>query len=169
MKVIALTGHIPERLGLPDSVLNSDWVKIRNWIKDRLLEYIDKYGEIEVFSGMASGSDIAMAVVATLLKHDNYNIKLTCVCPCKGYGSKEKLYKFIRENADNVINIHESWVRGCDNDRDDYMAKNCDIMLAIYDGHKNSGVYKTIQRAQKYKKEVVCIPKNLLNENAYKE
>lgn len=168
MKVIALTGHRPERLGLPDSVINSAWLPIRDWIRNVLLDEIEKSKEIEVFSGMASGSDIAMAIVACHLKHQGYPIKLTCICPFKGYGRKDRFYKYIMENSDNVINIHESWARGCDNDRDEYMAKYCDVMLAIFDGHENGGVYSTIKKAEKYHKKILYCPKNLLNTNAYK-
>lgn len=168
MYTIALTGHRPERLGLPSSVISDEWYGIRSWIRNTILENIKEFGEVEVFSGMASGSDIAMAIIACHLKNEGYKVKLTCVCPFNGYGRKEQLYNYIMRHADKVVNIHNSWQRGCDNDRDDYMASHCDVMLAVFDGHKNGGVYSTIKKAERYKKKIVYCPKDLLDENAYK-
>lgn len=168
MKTIAMTGHRPERLGLPLDVRSNEWAPIRYWIHNTLKEFIDKYGEITVFTGMASGADIVMGYVATLMKQSGFPVKINCICPCTGYGRKDPVYTQIMERADEVINIHDAWVRGCDNDRDEYMAKNCDFMFAIFDGHQKGGVWSTLKKAYRYKKPVSFCPKENWPD-AYKE
>lgn len=156
--IIALTGHREKRLNLPTDVSLPEWNPIRDWIRT---EIITRHAT-EVFTGMASGSDMAIAYEVAKMKQEGYNIILTCVLPCKGYGTRTPNYQFVKESADNVIEIHNKWVKGCDDDRDDYMAKNCDLMLAIFDGNKCGGVWRTMNMAHDYKKDIICCPLNLL-------
>lgn len=37
---VALTGHRPQRLGLPDDELNIQWIKIGHWIFNQILNLI---------------------------------------------------------------------------------------------------------------------------------
>ena len=45
---IALTGHRPQRLGLPDDELDIKWARICNWILNQILDVSDVYcGELQ--------------------------------------------------------------------------------------------------------------------------
>ena len=46
---IALTGHRPQRLGLPDDELDIKWARIGHWIFNQILDVSD------VYCGMANG------------------------------------------------------------------------------------------------------------------
>ena len=149
--IIALTGHREQRLNLPSDVALDDWKNIRQWIRQQI---IDNKADT-VLSGMAGGSDLAIAYEVVQMKKEGYPIKLTCVFPCKNYNVSNQYYKYITNNADNIVEIHDEWFKGCDNDRDQYMVDNCDILLAIFDGNKNGGVYSTIRKAEKKNKKII--------------
>ena len=155
--IIALTGHREQRLGLSSDVSLSEWKPIRNWIREQILQQLTK-GQVEFMSGMASGSDRAAAYEVCKLKEEGFPITLTCVFPCKNYNTSDINNNYIRQNADNIIELHEAFFKGCDNDRDQYMAEHCDIMLAIFDGNKNSGVWSTIKKATRNNKTVIYYP-----------
>ena len=53
---IALTGHRPQRLGLPDDELDIKWARIGHWIFNQILDVSD------VYCGMANGSDILIGL-----------------------------------------------------------------------------------------------------------
>ena len=46
--------------------------------------------------------------------------------------------------------------------KDQYMVDHCDILLAIFDGKKQGGVYSTIRKAEKAGKNIIYCPKILL-------
>ena len=155
--IIALTGHREQRLNLPADVTADKWCGIRHWIRQ---EIINNKAD-EVFSGMASGSDMAMAYEAARLKDEGHRLKLTLVLPCPDYGMRTPNYEYVYRRANKIVNIYDHWFKGCDEGRDDYMAKNCDIMLAIFDGNKTGGVWSTMNKAHNYNKTVICCPLNL--------
>ena len=152
---ITLTGHREQRLELPRDVSSAEWEDIRNWIAGRVIDNYTPKDDCVAYCGMAEGSDMAFGYVISTLKDFGYNIKLVCVCPCKNYGRKAPNYNYDIKHADKIINLYSEYVRGCDDERDEYLAEHCDLMLAIFDGIKNSGVWKTIKRARRYLKKII--------------
>ena len=59
---IALTGHRPQRLGLPDDELDMAWSKIGHWIFNQILDASD------IYCGMANGSDILIGLNTCVIK-----------------------------------------------------------------------------------------------------
>ena len=98
---VALTGHRPQRLGLPEDETDEKWSKITNW----LTEQITKMAEVAILSntyvdaycGMASGCDISFGFVMSVVKNGTKNLKLHCILPCKDYNSSNKYYRFIKD------------------------------------------------------------------------
>lgn len=162
---IALTGHRPERLGLPENVAAPEWEDIRNWIRSQLIELKAD----QVYVGMAAGSDMALGYVAAQLKQEGFPIKITCVLPCTGYGSTTPNYEFVYFRANEVVTMEKKWMPDCDNKRDQYMADHCDVMLSIFDGHKKGGVWSTIKKTRRQEKRIYFCPAELLNPDVYKE
>ena len=69
---VALTGHRPERLGLPENEADDVWEKIEEWIVKQLFKmyevcYLEREN-LDTYCGMASGSDFAFGTVAMLVK-----------------------------------------------------------------------------------------------------
>ena len=163
---VALTGHRPQRLGLPDDETDEKWSKITNW----LTEQITKMTEVAILSntyvdaycGMASGCDISFGFVVSVIKNGTKNLKLHCILPCKEYNSSNKYYRFIKDEADEWIELADEFYKGCDNVRDQYMVDHCDVLLAIWDGNKSGGVWSTIRKAQKAGKKIIYCPKEIL-------
>ena len=80
---IALTGHRPQRLGLPDDELDIKWARIGRWILNQILDASD------VYCGMANGSDILIGLNTCIIKESyrsiseefekNRDLKLHCI------------------------------------------------------------------------------------------
>lgn len=64
---VALTGHRPQRLGLPEDELDIKWAKIGHWIMNQILDVSD------VYCGMANGSDILIGLNACVIKESYRN------------------------------------------------------------------------------------------------
>ena len=111
---------------------------------------------------MADGCDIAFALAAIQIKKYGYHLNLHCVLPCKGYQSLHCLYDYIKNRADEWIELSDEFYKGCDNARDQYMVGHCDVLLAIWDGNKSGGVWSTIRKAQKVGKTIIYCPKELI-------
>ena len=163
---VALTGHRPQRLGLPDDELDLKWARIGHWILNQILDVSD------VYCGMANGSDILIGLNTCVIKESyraaspelekNRNLKLHCILPCKDYNSSNKYYSKLKTEADEWIELSDEFYKGCDNVRDQYMVDHCDVLLAIWDGNKSGGVWSTIRKAQKAGKKIIYCPKEIL-------
>lgn len=55
---VALTGHRPQRLGLPEDETDEKWIPIQHWIIDELSNFIktcrDNNEPLDLYTGMAS-------------------------------------------------------------------------------------------------------------------
>ena len=166
---VALTGHRPQRLGLPEDELDDKWEKIRDWIVHNLTQMIQtttlENDQLEIYCGMASGSDILFGMTSAFLKAGNViPLKIHCILPCKNYNSLHKYYKDIKILADECIELSDEFYKGCDSVRDQYMVDHCDVLLAIWDGNKSGGVWSTIRKAQKAGKQIIYCPKEVLGD-----
>ena len=164
---VALTGHRPQRLGMPDDELDDEWNEIRDWIVNNLIHMLQttllEDESLDVYCGMATGSDILFGMSSVFLKAaDIVPLKLHCVLPCKDYNSSHKYYNDIKLLADEWIELADEFYKGCDNVRDQYIVDHCDVLLAIWDGNKSGGVWSTIRKAQKAGKQIVYCPKEIL-------
>ena len=164
---VALTGHRPKRLRLPENEADDAWEKIEEWIVKQLFKmnevcYLEREN-LDIYCGMASGSDFAFGTVAMLVKvYEIIPLRLHCVLPCKDYNSSHALYDGMKKYADEWIELSDEFYKGCDNARDQYMVDHCDVLLAIWDGKKSGGVWSTIRKAQKAGKQIVYCPKEVL-------
>lgn len=155
---VALTGHRSQRLGLDSAITDGEWDTLRIWISSTL----KNINVTDYYCGMAEGSDMLGALSVLDLKQQGYNINLHCILPCENYQSNHPFYELIRGHADEWIVLSQSFYRGCDNIRDQYMVDHCDVLLAIFDGKKQGGVYSTIRKAEKAGKNIIYCPEILL-------
>lgn len=167
---VALTGHRPQRLGLPelDFEVTHKWRKIIDWLKGQILVF----NVTDTYCGMASGCDIAWGIASlefnnetSVKKYNRGKIKLHCILPCKDYNNHIRWHNLLKLGADEWIELSDEFYKGCDNARDQYMIDHCDVLIAIWDGNKSGGVWSTIRKAQKAGKKIVYCPKEFLNEN----
>ena len=160
---VALTGHRPQRLGLPEDLCDIVWDKLETWLMKELVELHKESDELVGYCGMASGCDILFGYILSAVKDVESNIKLSCVLPCKNYNSSNKYYQEIKETADEWIELSDKFYKGCDNVRDQYMVDHCDVLIAIWDGNKSGGVWSTIRKAEKAGKKIIYCPKEILD------
>lgn len=159
---IALTGHRPQRLGLLNDERSKDWNHLKDWLYG-VLTIAACVEPIDIYSGMASGSDILLALTAIQMKKKGINMRLHCVLPCKNYNATNEYYNEIKTSADEWIELSDEFYKGCDNVRDQYLVNHCDILLAIWDKKKSGGVWSTMRKAQKVGKPIICCPEVILD------
>lgn len=155
---VALTGHRPQRLGYSENIKHPDWYKVLDWMKSEILEC----RVTDVYSGMAAGCDIAFAMAAIELKKSGYQIKLHCILPCKNYQNNHEWFYYIKNRADEWIELSEKYYKGCDNVRDQYMVDNADLLFAVWDWNESGGVWSTIRKAQRKGMDIIYYPKEKL-------
>ena len=150
---IGLTGHRKERL-------RGKEVEVEEWLHNVFKILMQDQPTMEFLCGCAEGADEIFGMTA----YDYPNVHLTLCKPTRGYryGKIDKL----EERADGSVYMVDSWRKGADNLRDKYVAENCDILLAVWDGGIDSGVYNTIKWAKRAGKPILYFPREiLLNEN----
>lgn len=143
----ALDHYVPKwnliNNGLPEDETDEKWTPIQFWIIDELSKFIktcaDNNEPLDLYTGMASGCDIAFAIAGVSMHYIN-SIKLHCILPCKNYNSSHKYYKFLKLKATEWVELSDKFYKGCDNVRDQYIVDKCDVLLAIWDGNKSGGV-----------------------------
>ncbi len=159
---IALTGHRPKRLSLPDDEKSNEWLYITNWLNTVIFNEFIHNQHIDFYCGMASGSDITLGIIVSEMKRMGKDVSLHCILPCKNYNSSHPYYNEIKNAADEWVTLADNFYKGCDNVRDQYMVDHCDILLAVWDGNKSGGVWSTIRKAQKIGKKIIYCPKEVL-------
>ncbi len=110
-------------------------------------------------SGMALGIDMICAEIVLELKKKHKNVMLECAIPClnqenKWNSSQQERYKYILKKADIVHYVSENeYTDTCMNDRNNYMVKECDVVIAVWNG-KPSGTGNTVKMAKNTGKKV---------------
>ena len=86
---VGITGHRNQRLGLPEDETDEKWTPIQFWIIDELSKFIktcsDNNEPLDLYTGMASGSDIAFAIAGVSM-HYMHCISKYVVDWCALYG-----------------------------------------------------------------------------------
>lgn len=134
------TGHRPEKLKVPESVVISELEKeIRQAIADGFSVFI---------SGMARGVDIWAAEIVLKLRDGGEAIKLICACPYQGFErewqqSWQDRCHAILTTADLVRFICPEYGRTCFQRRNEWMVDHVARVIAVWNGQP-SGTKNTI-------------------------
>lgn len=156
MKITA-TGHRPPRLGLGYG--DADRRTLAGFATCVLAEMRDRgYRIEEAISGMAQGWDQAFASAALSL-----GIPLVAALPFDGQDQKwpedaRAIYRDMLGRATLVEVVcpgdHANWkfIR-----RDEWMADRADVVVALWDGEKQGGTWKTVRHATHGGKNVLNV------------
>lgn len=110
------------------------------------------------YSGMCTGVDLWGAMCVLEFRKEHPDVKLICAIPFKSHsaslkGEERALYDRIVENADSVVVLkgdlpYYERARAF-NQRNYYMVKNSDALIAVFDRSKNekSGTANTVKMA----------------------
>lgn len=148
---IALTGHTTARLRGKEAEVN-DWL---DNVLTALLIQAQEDEEVEFLCGGADGADFLFGESANWFPQ----VKLKLCLPIPSY--RGKALKDLKRRANSFYYAAEEWKPGLNSKRDKYMVDNCDVLLAIWDGIKQGGTWQTIQYAQKKKKKIIFIDKEI--------
>ena len=147
------TGHRPEKLQAPDSVVVAALEKeIRQAIADGFSVFI---------SGMARGVDIWAAEIVLRLRDTGEAIRLICACPYQGFErgwkqSWQDRYNTILSAADLVRHICPGYSQSCFQRRNEWMVNHSARVIAVWNGQP-SGTKNTIDYARRMGIPVVAV------------
>lgn len=152
-KICAVTGHRPK--GFPWNYRDSNCVHHKKYLKNlenTVRELIDD--EFDYFiSGGAIGVDQDFAEIVIKLKRRYKYILLEIAVPCpdqdlKWCESDKERYKRILKQADFVNVLSNTYTPRCMQERNEYMADKCDLLLVVWNGEKSGGTYNTFMYAK---------------------
>lgn len=157
---LSVTGHRPNKISSDLYNVNSDLSKkyiayFKQYIYNLAIEYPSK--TIHCISGMALGMDTFFAIATILLKEQGLSVELECAIPCANHSSRwqnesVRVYNKILESADKITYVSDKpYTRNCMQDRNIYMVKNSNKVLAIWDG-TNGGTGNCVRYAQSVNK-----------------
>lgn len=134
---VMVTGHRPERLRGQEKEVSAGMAALIAELKP------DK-----VISGMAAGADQIWAIAAL-----DSGIPLYCYFPYprKRYHPQEQ---YIVENAAGILNICSEYSPQSYYLRDKAMVDDSDVVIAVWDGVKSGGTWKTIEYAKSQGKDI---------------
>lgn len=147
------TGHRPEKLTRPETVIKKDLeILIRQAVADGLNVFI---------TGMARGVDIWAAQIVLKLRGAGCPVKLMCACPYAGFESGwsqnwQRQYREILAAADFVKYVCKDYSRSCFQIRNEWMVNHAARVIAVFNGER-SGTKNTIEYAAKAGVPIVCI------------
>lgn len=150
--IVAFTGHRPQKLG-GFKIPNPTYVNICQKIETELTNLKPS----KVISGMALGIDQWAAFIAFKLK-----IPFDAAIPFLGQEKawpkeSQKIYHLLLKQAANQIIVSPGDYSAAKMQiRNEWMVKNCDTLIAIYDGSEG-GTGNCIKYAQFIKKPIIFI------------
>lgn len=150
---VCFTGHRPEKLSEPESV-------VCRKLEDAIRSSVDD-GYFVFISGMARGVDIWAAEIVLKEREQNPAIKLICASPYKGFERSwssdwQRRYNDIMDSADLVRFICPGYSRACFQIRNEWMVDHSARVIAVYNGEKG-GTRNTMEYAKKHNIEIVLI------------
>ena len=97
----------------------------------------------------------------------NPQLKLICAIPFREQADRWSFewklrYRELLKGADQVVQVCDSYQRGCFHSRNRYLVDNCDLLIAIYNGGDKGGTAYTVNYAKQQGKEIVILNPNTL-------
>ena len=123
------------------------------WRLHQAIEDYIKKGVTTLSVGLCYGSDFYAMQSWRKHKETYPNLKLVGYIPHKGQEEKwteenKKLYKELLKTCDEIVQVSdEPYTERCMLFRNIRLVENCDYLLALSDGRKNSGCWQTINLA----------------------
>ena len=148
---VCLTGHRPNKLPWKYNEKQSCCIEFKNRLNN-ILEKAIRYGVKTFLTGMAEGFDMIATEILIELKK-RYTFKIIAVIPCIGqekYWSEQQQVRYhtLLKKCDNKIILNKNYTPSCMNERNLFMIKHSDIVIACFNGH-DGGTKNTILLAQK--------------------
>lgn len=148
--ILAVTGPRPNRLGNEYSYTGP----ISTWVRNELSKKIAQYKPDTLISRMAIGTDTIFALLAIEM-----GIPLFAVIPFIGQEVKwtkeaQELYHKILTHPKTVVKIvcEPGYAAYKMQRGNEFMCNECDNLLGVWDGNKESGTWNCLEYARSIKK-----------------
>lgn len=161
MKTCAFTGHRPQHLPFGMNENDERCVKLKEELKEQIINLIEAENVTHFITGMALGVDLYAAEIVLDLKARYPSITLESAIPCEtqavkwSMAQRERYYDIAAQcNKETMLQCHYS--PDCMDKRNRYMVDHADYILAVWNGCP-SGTGNTVRYAHKKGKSIIVI------------
>ena len=158
---LRLTGHRPQHLPFGMNENDERCVRLKEILKEEIINLIEKEGVTHFITGMALGVDLYAAEIVLDLKACYPNITLESAIPCEtqavkwSMAQRERYYDIAAQcDKETMLQCHYS--PDCMDKRNRYMVDHADYILAVWNGCP-SGTGNTVRYAHKKGKSIIVI------------
>lgn len=148
-----MTGYKPK--GFPWNYRDKNNSQHKEYLKklESIVRGLIEDGFEYFISGGAIGADQDFAEIIIKLKKYYPHIRLEIAVPCpeqdlKWCDSDKKRYKRIIKQANFINILSSSYDPHCMQERNEYMADKCDLLLVIWNRQQYGGTYNTFMYAK---------------------
>jgi len=166
LKNCCFTGHRPQKLDGFDPYSKGNR-EMLNKLREVIVDHIENKDVDTFITGMALGIDMWAARIVLALRHKYDHIKLIAAVPCKNQHKKWVIqskmeWEKILSQCNKVHYVsEEEYTPWCMDQRNKWMVKNSDYVIAVHDGTKG-GTYNCVQDAKKKSRVITALhPKTL--------
>ena len=165
---VAFTGHRPETIPYINDFNSRQYFALEKAVWQEVHRCINA-GYTTFYCGAARGSDMLCGEIILSEKITNHpELKLICAISFKeqarGWDFMEKLqYRELLRRSDRIVQVCDSYQRGCYHAQNRYMVDNSDVLIAIYNGEPGGGTAYTVKYALQQGKEIIIINPNTLD------
>ncbi len=119
-------------------------------------------GVTNFLSGMALGVDTICSELILAQREKNPALRLHCILPCVGQDEKwsasvRERYRSILKQADSIVYVNRSYQKNCMLERDRFLVKWSDYLLAVYNGEQRGGTAATVRYAKDSGRKIILI------------
>lgn len=152
MKTCAFTGHRPQHLPFGMNENDERCVKLKEELKEQIINLIEAENVTHFITGMALGVDLYAAEIVLDLKPRYPSITLESAIPCETQAVKWSMaqrerYYDIAAQCDKETMLQSHYSPDCMDKRNRYMVDHADFIIAVWDG-RPSGTGKTVTYAR---------------------
>lgn len=161
MKTCAFTGHRPQNLPFGMNENDDRCVKLKEALKEQIINLIEAENVTHFITGMALGVDLYAAEIVLDLKARYPIITLESAIPCETQAVKWSMaqrerYYDIAAQCDTETMLQSHYSPDCMDKRNRYMVDHADYILAVWNGCP-SGTGNTVRYAHKKGKTIIVI------------
>lgn len=160
--VTCFTGHRNKSFNFKYDETRNDCIRLKAVLREQIIKLIEIYNVKRFISGLALGVDQFAAEIVIDLKKQYPDIILEAALPCLDQSAKWSQKQ--RERYDNILSKCDaksgrtsSYTNDCMMNRNQHMVDHSDIVLAIWNGQRWGGTYKTICYAKEKKRRIYVI------------
>jgi len=170
-KVCCFTGHRPPSLPFRFNEKDERCIRLKEKLRELIIEKIEKDKVSHFISGMALGVDIYAAEIILDLKKQYSNLILEAAIPCLNQTEKwsreqQDRYFAIHNRCDKTTVIQREYTSSCMQKRNKYMVDQADFVIAVWNGSP-SGTGKTVRYALSKGKNITALNPATLDVTLY--